>query len=160
MGHLISEAVSADVSDADAAPLLHEQLCFAIYSASHAMTRRYKPLLRKLDLTYPQYLCLLVLWQTDDQTVSAIGHRLHLDSGTLTPLLKRLEAAGLVRRVRDQSDERQVRILLTPKGQAMGQETAGFPEIIACAAGVSAETMGHLRDRLFELRDQMNKDGE
>src|SRR5437764_419499 len=94
---------------------LSAQLCFATYAAAHAFTRLYKPLLEPLKLTYPQYLVMLVLWESDDVTVKEIGQRLFLDSGTLTPLLKRLEAAGIVRRIRDRNDERQVRISLTPK---------------------------------------------
>ena len=92
---------------------LDNQLCFAVYSASLAMTKRYKPLLEKLQLTYPQYLVMLVLWERDGLMVSELGERLFLDSGTLTPLLKRLEANGLVGRIRDVGDERRVHINLT-----------------------------------------------
>src|SRR5436190_22787125 len=99
--------------------LLGNQLCFAIYSTAHAFNRVYKPLLDALGLTYPQYLVMLILWEREGPSVSEIGERLHLDSGTLTPLLKRLEAAGLVRRARDPADERQVRIALTLKGRAL-----------------------------------------
>src|SRR5437763_17166451 len=90
--------------------LLDNRLCFALYSASLAMTKLYKPLLEELGLTYPQYLAMLVLWERDGLTVSELGERLSLDSGTLTPLLKRLEAAGLVSRVRDTRDERRVHV--------------------------------------------------
>src|SRR3954463_1874064 len=93
--------------------LLDNQLCFALYSASLAMTKLYKPLLDELGLTYPQYLVMLVLWEGDGRTVSELGERLSLDSGTLTPLLKRLEAAQLVSRIRDTEDERRVHIMLT-----------------------------------------------
>ena len=95
------------------------QLCFALYSASLAMTKLYKPMLAPLGLTYPQYLAMLVLWEADDVTVTTLGERLMLDSGTLTPLLKRLESAGLVQRLRDATDERRVRVLLTPAGRAL-----------------------------------------
>ena len=98
---------------------LDHQLCFALYSASLAMTKVYKPLLDPLGLTYPQYLVMLVLWEQDDVMVSTVGDRLHLDSGTLTPLLKRLEASGLITRTRSGTDERQVVIGLTAKGTAM-----------------------------------------
>src|SRR6266478_6595771 len=98
---------------------LDNQICFAIYSTAHAFNRVYKPLLDRLGLTYPQYLVMLVLWERDGVPVKDIGERLLLDSGTLTPLLKRLEAAELVRRTRSTEDERQVLIALTPKGEAM-----------------------------------------
>src|SRR3569832_2323767 len=97
---------------------LDNQICFAVYSATHAFNRVYKPLLDRLGLTYPQYLVLLVLWERDGIAVKEIGERLHLDSGTLTPLLKRLEQAGLIKRTRSSEDERQVLIDLTAQGQA------------------------------------------
>src|SRR3954470_3664742 len=100
----------------ESALLLDNQLCFALYSASLAMTKLYKPLLDELGLTYPQYLVMLALWERDGSTVSELGQRLYLDSGTLTPLLKRLEAAGLVSRVRSTEDERRVHLRLTSAG--------------------------------------------
>ncbi len=99
-------------------------ICFALYSAGHAFTRLYKPLLDPMGLTYPQYLVMAVLWEKDGRTVGEIGEKLLLESSTLTPLLKRLEAAGMVRRTRDQVDERVVRIQLTPKGAALKQKAA------------------------------------
>ena len=96
--------------------LLDRQLCFAVYAASHAFNAAYKPFLDPLGLTYPQYLVMLVLWEADNLKVNEIGAKLHLDSGTLTPLLKRLEAAGYLKRTRDASDERQVRVSLTKSG--------------------------------------------
>ena len=107
-----------------------------MYSTAHAFTRVYKPLLDKLGLTYPQYLVLLILWESDGVTVSAIGERLLLDSGTLTPLLKRLEAAGLVRRTRAPSDERQVLIALTPKGDALREKARAVPQSILAAVSL------------------------
>src|SRR6201989_2820877 len=98
---------------------LDNQICFAVYSAAHAFTRVYKPLLDRLGLTYPQYLVMLVLWERDDVPVKDIGERLFLDAGTLTPLLKRLEAADLIKRTRSTEDERQVLIALTSQGQAL-----------------------------------------
>src|SRR5947208_4619808 len=98
---------------------LDNQICFAVYSATHAFNRVYKPLLDRLGLTYPQYLVMLVLWERDDVAVKEIGERLFLDSGTLTPLLKRLEAAGLIKRTRSKQDERQVLISLTAQGEAL-----------------------------------------
>src|ERR1700746_842438 len=103
---------------ADQALRLDNQICFAVYSAAHAFNRIYKPLLDRLGLTYPQYLVMLVLWERDRVAGTEIGARLHLDSGTLTPLLKRLEQAGLIKRTRSSEDERQVLIDLTAQGQA------------------------------------------
>ena len=103
----------------DQALLLDHQLCFAMYSASLAMTKAYKKLLAPLDITYPQYLVMMVLWEKDQVTVSELGGRLFLDSGTLTPLLKRMEAMGLLHRTRDAEDERRVLVSLTPAGRAL-----------------------------------------
>jgi DNA-binding MarR family transcriptional regulator len=130
---------------------LDDQLCFAVYAAAHAFTATYKPLLEPLGLTYPQYLAMLVLWQEDGVTVSAIGARLGLDSGTLTPLLKRLEAAGLVSRVRDAADERQVRITLTAPGRALKQKAKGVPRDLLCASGMSLGEVAALRAKLESL---------
>src|SRR5271167_486004 len=113
---------------------LDNQICFAVYSAAHAFNRVYKPLLDRLGLTYPQYLVMLVLWERDGVPVKEIGERLFLDSGTLTPLLKRLEAAGLVKRTRGAKDERQVIIALTPQGQAIREKAASVPQGILGAS--------------------------
>ena len=104
---------------------LDNQLCFALYAAAHAIKKAYRPLLDDLGLTYPQYLILLVLWKTDALKVSEIGERLSLDSGTLTPVLKRLEAASLIRRTRRLTDEREVEIALTPAGRALRDKAVG-----------------------------------
>ena len=109
---------------------LDNQICFAVYSAAHAFNRVYKPLLDRLGLTYPQYLVMLSLWERDGVPVKDIGERLFLDSGTLTPLLKRLEAAGLVKRTRSTEDERQVLIALTPQGQALKEKARTVPQSI------------------------------
>src|SRR6266487_788832 len=109
-------------SGSDQPLLLGNQLCFAVYSTAHAFNRFYKPLLDRLGLTYPQYLVMLVLWEQDGVAVKEIGERLYLDSGTLTPLLKRMEAAGLVKRTRSTEDERQVLVALTPQGQALKEK--------------------------------------
>ncbi len=135
---------------------LTNQLCFAVYSAAHAFNRIYKPLLDSLGLTYPQYLVMLVLWERDGVTVKEIGRQLQLDSGTLTPLLKRLEAAGLLRRSRDPADERQVRIGLTPKGRAMRERAMSFPHDVACASGRSVDELQGLKADLIRLRDRLN----
>jgi DNA-binding MarR family transcriptional regulator len=137
---------------------LDNQLCFAVYAASHAFNAVYKPLLEPLGLTYPQYLVMLVLWQDDRVTVSAIGARLGLDSGTLTPLLKRLEAAGLVSRLRDAADERQVRITLTAAGRALKQKAKSIPEALFCASGMSVPELGALRSKLVSLAANLRAD--
>ena len=130
---------------------LDNQLCFAVYAAAHAFNATYKPLLEPLGLTYPQYLVMLVLWQEDGITVSGLGGRLGLDSGTLTPLLKRLEAAGFVSRLRDAADERQVRITLTAAGRALKTKARGIPQALLCASGLSLGEAGALRSKLESL---------
>ncbi len=130
---------------------LDNQLCFAIYATVHSYNRLYKPLLDPIELTYPQYLVMLVLWEGDDLTVKEVGQRLLLDSGTLTPLLKRLEAAGRVRRTRDLVDERQVRITLTPEGQALKRIAATIPAEINLATGLGAKCIEDLRRELVAL---------
>ena len=132
----------------DQALFLENQLCFAVHSASHAFARAYKPLLEPLDLTYPQYLVLLQLWEKDGQSVSELGGPLFLDSGTLTPLLKRMEKAGLVSRSRDKIDERLVRVVLTPKGSAMREKARGFPHAMGCLTGLDGEQATSLRQAL------------
>jgi DNA-binding MarR family transcriptional regulator len=136
-------------------PVLDDQLCFALYSTGLAMNKVYRKLLRKLDLTYPQYLVMLVLWEKDEQTVSEIGARLFLDSATLTPLLKRLEAAGLVSRTRSAADERQVVIGLTPAGRAMEREAAAIYDGVLCATGCTPAELAALKRQLDTLRDTL-----
>ncbi len=131
---------------------LRKQLCFAVYSTSHAFTRAYRILLEPLGLTYPQYLVLLVLWERDGMRVKEIGAQLFLDSGTLTPLLKRLEGLGYVRRVRDPADERQVTILLTPAGQALERKAASIPKDLACMLQIEVAEIEELIQRLGKLR--------
>jgi DNA-binding MarR family transcriptional regulator len=116
--------------------LLEEQACFALYAASRAVTDVYRPLLTDLDLTYPQYLVLLVLWERDGQPVKQIGAALQLDYGTVSPLLKRLETRGLVTRRRQADDERTVVVSLTPEGIAMRERAATIPPAIGCALGL------------------------
>ena len=134
---------------------LDEQFCFALYSASHAMTKTYKPMLERLGLTYPQYLVMLVLWEQDGILVKDIGARLYLDSGTLTPLLKRLESGGMLIRARDPHDERQVRITLTRAGQAMRAQAEAIPEQLLCASGQEAQTLTRLRAELAAVRNDL-----
>ena len=134
---------------------LDHQLCFALYASSLAMTKLYKPLLDPLGLTYPQYLVMLVLWEADGLAVSQIGERLQLDSGTLTPLLKRLEASGLVQRLRDSTDERRVLLQLTREGRALKRRALAVPAAVACASGCSLDELQSLTARLKTLRDQL-----
>lgn len=130
---------------------LEDQLCFALYTASRVMTSAYQPLLSALDITYPQYLALLVLWEQDGVKVSAIGERLLLDSATLTPLLKRLEARGLITRVRSSEDERVVEIFLTDAGRKLKKKAAELPKEILCKARLSIEELVSLRGKLQAL---------
>ena len=135
---------------------LENQFCFALYSSSLALTKTYKPLLDELGLTYPQYLVMLVLWEHDGILVKDIGKALFLDSGTLTPLLKRLEANGLLQRQRDEDDERQVRIKLTDTGKNLRNAALGIPEKILCASGQNKETLVQLREQLNSLREELH----
>lgn len=132
--------------------LLSNQACFALYSAQHAMTRVYRPLLESLGLTYPQYLVMLLLWERDGRSVKELGEKLGLDSGTLTPLLKRLEGQGLVRRTRDPADERIVRIALAPDGRALHEKALCVPEKILAASGHPLDELIRLREDLKRLR--------
>jgi DNA-binding MarR family transcriptional regulator len=134
---------------------LDHQLCFALYSSSLAMTKLYKPLLEPLGLTYPQYLVMLVLWEADGMTVSDLGTRLTLDSGTLTPLLKRLESAGLVQRRRDRADERRVLVSLTAAGQSLKARASQVPSQVVCAANCSLDELAALTRRLKALRSEL-----
>src|SRR5947207_5997802 len=136
--------------------LLGNQLCFAIYSTAHAFNRVYKPLLDKLGLTYPQYLVMMVLWEQDGVPVKDIGEKLFLDSGTLTPLLKRMEAAGLVKRTRSTEDERQVLIALTPQGQALKEKARTVPQSILAASECSVAELVALKSEIVTLRDRLN----
>lgn len=135
--------------------LLDNQLCFALYAASLTMTKLYKPRLDRLGLTYPQYLVMLVLWEADGLGVGELGERLQLDSGTLTPLLKRLEAAGLVRRERCTADERRVVVHLTPAGRALRRRAAPLPREVACATQCSLDEIADLRRKLHQLRRRL-----
>ncbi len=136
--------------------LLDNQLCFAIYSTAHAFNRVYKPLLDRLGLTYPQYLVMLVLWERDGLPVRDIGERLFLDSGTLTPLLKRLEAAELIKRTRNTEDERQVLIGLTSRGQALREKARAVPQGILAASACSVPELAAMKNQLIALRDRLN----
>ncbi len=134
---------------------LDKQLCFALYSASLAMNKVYKPLLDPLGVTYPQYLVLMVLWERDGLGVNELGERLFLDSGTLTPLLKRMELAGWVQRNRDEADERRVRVTLTPAGRALRRRAQSVPKALADVSGCTADELISLTERLQQLRQQL-----
>jgi DNA-binding MarR family transcriptional regulator len=134
---------------------LDNQLCFAVYSTSLAMTRLYKPMLEKLQLTYPQYLVMLALWERDGEMVSELGERVSLDSGTLTPLLKRLEANGYLTRMRDVADERRVRITLTSAGRRLKARAADVPACLMAAAQCSVPELVALTQQIQTLRDRI-----
>jgi len=131
---------------------LDGQLCFALYSANLAMGKLYRQLLSGLDLTYPQYLVMLVLWEGDGITVSELGDRLFLDSATLTPLLKRLQAAGLVQRTRGTHDERQVIVTLSDEGRALREKAGQVPVDVFCATGCEIDEVVGLKSQLEKLR--------
>jgi MarR family transcriptional regulator, organic hydroperoxide resistance regulator len=135
--------------------LLDNQLCFALYSTSLAMTRVYKPLLDEIGLTYPQYLAMLVLWEKDGLMVSELGERLYLDSGTLTPLLKRLESSKLIARIRDVDDERRVRITLTAAGRKLKTRATKIPGCILSATHCSIPELMTLTQQVQALREQL-----
>jgi len=141
---------------ADLALRLDHQICFAVYSTAHAFNRVYKPLLDRLGLTYPQYLAMLVLWERDGVPVKDIGERLFLDSGTLTPLLKRLEAAGLIKRTRSTEDERQVLIALTPQGHALREKARSVPHSILAASACTVAELSAMKNEIVALRDRLN----
>ncbi|CAG8865316.1 Organic hydroperoxide resistance transcriptional regulator [Pseudomonas fluorescens] len=137
--------------------LLDNQVCFALHSTSLLMTKVYKPLLQALGLTYPQYLAMLVLWEQDGLTVGEISHRLLTDPGSLTPLLKRLEAEGLLNRTRSREDERVVLVELTEQGRALQEQARRVPPCIQAASGRSLERLQQLQTELLELREQLQK---
>lgn len=144
-------------SKADELLKLDNQLCFQLYSASRLMTKLYQPLLKPLDLTYPQYLVMLVLWEQPmghKFTVTELGERLYLDSGTLTPLLKRLEAKRLIQRQRSSEDERQVWVKLTTSGEGLKQQAKRVPEKLVCETNMSVDDIASLRESIRELIKQ------
>ena len=147
--------MNATALTSDQALKLDHQLCFALYSASLAMTKLYKPLLDDMGLTYPQYLAMLALWEQDGLAVSDLGERLHLDSGTLTPLLKRLETAGLLSRLRDVQDERRVLIRLTTAGRQLKKRAARIPGCILQATQCDVTEVLQLTRQVQALRDRL-----
>ena len=148
---------TSENSPSPAALRLDNQVCFALYSASLAMTKLYKPLLDDIGLTYPQYLVMLVLWEQDGITVSELGERLYLDSGTLTPLLKRLEASGHIRRARDAQDERRVRIALTPQGLGLCDQAERIPHCVLESSQCTLPELVALTSQLKTLRERLSQ---
>lgn len=142
---------------------LDNQLCFALYACSRSLTRLYRPLLSKLGITYPQYLVLMVLWEDKKQSVSTLGERLLLDSGTLTPLLKRMEKNGLVQRIRSREDERKVFVQLTDNGEKLKIQAYAVPKQMFCNSGLTMEEFvrvkGDLEALLKKIRTQAEMSG-
>jgi DNA-binding MarR family transcriptional regulator len=132
-------------------------LCFAVYSANHAFNRVYKPLLDELGLTYPQYLAMVLLWEQDNQTVGSLGEKLFLESSTLTPVLKRLEALGHVKRIRDAVDERQVRVRLTDRGRALRERAREIPGCILEASNLEIDELLRLQSDIVALRNALER---
>ncbi|MGG5171928.1 MarR family winged helix-turn-helix transcriptional regulator [Pseudarthrobacter sp. J1738] len=151
----IENAATNSAAPTVAAPRLRSQLCFELYSASKASTAVYRPMLEKLDLSYPQYLVMMVLWEKSPLTVREIGDELGLDSGTLSPLLKRLEAAGRVERIRDAEDERRVQIHLTDAGRALSTQACSVPASLFAAAGLSEAEVQQLHSTLVKLNTSL-----
>ncbi|MBW7475142.1 MarR family transcriptional regulator [Paenibacillus oenotherae] len=139
--------------------LLHldNQLCFALYACAREVTKLYRPFLDELGLTYTQYVTMLVLWETDGIPVKALGERLYLDSGTLTPLLKKLQAAGLIHRERDTADERSVIVRLTEQGRAMQQLALAIPDKVFCQTSLQPEEVAQLREQLHKLTSTIHQ---
>jgi DNA-binding MarR family transcriptional regulator len=143
------------MSDLPAPRRVEEHLCFALYAAQHAFNAAYKPLLEPLGLTYTQYLVLLVLWERDGLTVKDLALRLHLDSGTLTPVLKRMERSDLISRERKQANQREVRIELTAKGRALRSEAGRIYDSLACRLGGTEDSLAPLLSGLQSLAPQL-----
>lgn len=155
-GQPAGESPSPGRPTADNPLALDGFVCFSLYAANHAFNKVYKPLLDEIGLTYPQYLAMVVLWEEDDRTVGSIGEALSLDSNTLTPLLKRLQAAGLVDRARDTTDERQVRIRLTDAGRSLRERAKSIPLRLVEATGLDPHRLAALRDEITRLRQALD----
>ena len=144
------------MAEAPALPSAEELFCFTVYSTAHALNRAYKPLLDELGLTYPQFLVLIALWQKDARTVGGLGAVMHLDSSTLTPLLKRMEVQNLVRRARNAENERQVIVSLTSAGTALRARARDILPVIGCATGLAPDALEALRRQLGGVRDALD----
>ncbi|MGQ8921048.1 MarR family winged helix-turn-helix transcriptional regulator [Bacillus halotolerans] len=136
---------------------LENQLCFLLYASSREMTKQYKPLLEKLNVTYPQYLALLLLWEHETLSVKKMGELLYLDSGTLTPMLKRMEQQELIIRKRSEEDERSVMISLTENGTLLKEKAADIPGTILVLSGQSDEELKHLKSALYTLLETLHQ---
>ncbi|HAS8559239.1 TPA: MarR family transcriptional regulator [Vibrio vulnificus] len=152
----MSEQTIRCQGDSEAQLLLENQICFPLYSAANAVIRAYRPLLEALDLTYSQYLVLLVLWQQNGINVKDLGAKLHLDSGTLTPLLKRLEAKGIVERRRGQTDERVRELFLTEAGRALKQQAQRVPQNMLCRIDLSIDELVTLKSLCEKVLEKLN----
>ncbi|SMC95354.1 transcriptional regulator, MarR family [Fulvimarina manganoxydans] len=139
---------------------LDDQLCFALYAATNAVTRSYAPLLKAIDLTYPQYLVMLVLWQDGASTSGSIARRLKLAPHSITPLLDKLERAGFVERQRDQADRRVVHVLLSERGRALESAAADAQSVVECQTGLDDVTLPALREELMRLVNRMEAEDE
>ncbi|MDU4694435.1 MULTISPECIES: MarR family winged helix-turn-helix transcriptional regulator [Paenibacillus] len=135
---------------------LGEHLCFSLYACSRAILRLYRPYLDELELTYPQYLVLVTLWEKEKSTIKELGEALDLDTGTLTPLLKRMEAAGLLERHRDSADERVVNVLITSKGKALQEKATCVPQSLLAASDMESEELNRLNETILQLLEQVN----
>lgn len=151
---------NCDISVGDDVLSLEQQLCFPLYVASNLIIRAYGPLLKPLKLTYPQYLVMMALWQRDGVSVGELGDRLHLDSGTLTPLLKRMEAAGHIDRRRNRDDERRVSVTLTSSGRKLKQKAYAVREALACQLAGEGERLPQLREDLKSLISRLEQSGK
>jgi len=151
-------SVEEDNSSIQPSLLLNQQLCFGLYSTSLAMSKLYRKLLKQLDITYPQYLVMMVLWEHDGLTLSQIGERLFLDSATLTPLLKRMEATGLLTRTRAADDERHIIITLTEHGKHLKEKAKKIPLSVFCATKCPAEELVSLHEQIIKLRKNLMED--
>lgn len=136
---------------------LDRQLCFALYATSKLVTQVYQPILEPLGITYPQYLVFLVLWENDRISLKELGSRLYLDSGTLTPLLKRLEHAGFLTRTRSAEDERELRIILTEKGRALKEKARDIPHTLQCEVGLGSDDVGKILNNVKGLLKKMQR---
>ncbi|HDY8051134.1 TPA: MarR family transcriptional regulator [Vibrio vulnificus] len=152
----MSEQTIRCQGDSEAQLLLENQICFPLYSAANAVIRAYRPLLEVLELTYSQYLVLLVLWQQNGINVKDLGAKLHLDSGTLTPLLKRLEAKGIVERRRGQTDERVRELFLTEAGRALKQQAQQVPQNMLCRIDLSIDELVTLKSLCEKVLEKLN----
>ncbi|AMG10572.1 MarR family transcriptional regulator [Vibrio vulnificus] len=152
----MSEQTIRCQGDSEAQLLLENQICFPLYSAANAVIRAYRPLLEALELTYSQYLVLLVLWQQNGINVKDLGAKLHLDSGTLTPLLKRLEAKGIVERRRGQTDERVRELFLTEAGRALKQQAQQVPQNMLCRIDLSIDELVTLKSLCEKVLEKLN----